>query len=115
MTSDYDLPAELFTAKRKGAARSRLGYRRFAAAAGAIRFIVEGFPTVRTLRAWMQVGDARHVAALAEDYSLLPAARTRTDGSVLPLRSHLLHSASRLAAGAIGFLIFSQSSTRPER
>jgi hypothetical protein len=34
MTFDYELPAELFTAKR--GARSRLGYRRFATAAEAI-------------------------------------------------------------------------------
>ena len=48
MTFDYELPAELFTAKRKGGARSRLGYRRFATAAEAIRFIVEDlFPAVR--------------------------------------------------------------------
>jgi len=60
MTFDYGLPAELFTARRKGAARSRLGYRRFATAAEAIRFIVEDFPAVRTLGAWMQIGDARY-------------------------------------------------------
>ena len=98
MTFDYELPAELFTAKRKGGARSRLGYRRFATAAEAIRFIVEDFPTVRTLGAWMQVGEARYdseaIHRLYEsgDYplrrrtcrgcSLLPAARTRTDESV---------------------------------
>jgi hypothetical protein len=60
MTFDYELPAELFAAKRKGGARSRLGYRRFATAAEAIRFVVEDFPAVRTLGAWMQVGGARY-------------------------------------------------------
>ena len=35
-------------------------HRRFATAAGAIRFIVEDLPAVRTLGAWMQVGDARY-------------------------------------------------------
>jgi hypothetical protein len=35
MTFDYELPAELFTAKRKRGARSGLGYRRFATAAEA--------------------------------------------------------------------------------
>jgi len=59
MTFDYGLPAELFMAKRKGAARQRLGYRRFATAAEAIRFAVEDFPAIRTLGAWMQVGDER--------------------------------------------------------
>ena len=59
MTFDYGLPAELFTAKRKGGPRQRLGYRRFATAAEAIRFAVEDFPAIRTLGAWMQVGDER--------------------------------------------------------
>jgi hypothetical protein len=36
-----------------------LGYRRFATAAEAIRFAIEDFPTMRTLGAWMQVGDER--------------------------------------------------------
>ena len=35
----------------------RTGYRRFATAAEAIRFAVEKFPAIRTLGAWMQVGD----------------------------------------------------------
>ena len=56
---DYGLPAELFTAKRKGGPRKRLGYRRFATAAEAIRFAVEELPAIRTLDAWMQVGDER--------------------------------------------------------
>jgi hypothetical protein len=56
---DYGSPAELFTAKRKGSPRQRLGYRRFATAAEAIRFAVEDFPAVRTLGAWMLVGDER--------------------------------------------------------
>lgn len=56
---DYDSPAELFMAKRKGGARQPLGYRRFSRAAEAIRFAVEEFPAVRTLGAWMQVGDER--------------------------------------------------------
>jgi hypothetical protein len=56
---DYLLPAELFMGKRKSSSRQRLGYRRFATAAEAIRFAVEDFPAVRTLGAWMQVGDER--------------------------------------------------------
>ena len=44
MTFDYCSPAEVFTAKRKGGSRQRLGYRRFATAAEAIRFAVEEFP-----------------------------------------------------------------------
>jgi Arc/MetJ-type ribon-helix-helix transcriptional regulator len=57
---DYDTPAELFMAKRKGGARQPLGYRRFASAAEAIRFAIEESPAVRTLGAWMQVGDERY-------------------------------------------------------
>jgi hypothetical protein len=59
MAFDYCSPAELFTAKRKGGSRRRLGYRRFATAAEAIRFAVEDFPAIRTLGAWLQVGDQR--------------------------------------------------------
>ena len=46
-------------AKRKGGARQPLGYRRFPTAAEAIRFAIEDFPAVRTLGAWMQIGDER--------------------------------------------------------
>jgi hypothetical protein len=59
MSFDYGVPAELFMGKRKGGPRQRLGYRRFATAAEAIRFAVEDFPEIRTLGAWMQVGDER--------------------------------------------------------
>jgi hypothetical protein len=59
MKFDYRIPAELFMAKRKGGARQPLGYRRFATAAEAIRFAVEDFPAIRTLGAWLQVGDER--------------------------------------------------------
>ena len=60
MTFDYCSPAELFTAKRKGGSRQRLGYRRFATAAEARRFAVEDFPAMRALGAWMLVGDERY-------------------------------------------------------
>ena len=59
MTFDYSLPAELYLAKRGSAQRKPLQYRCFSTAAGAIRFAVEDFPSVRTLGAWMQVGKAR--------------------------------------------------------
>jgi hypothetical protein len=42
-TFDYDLPAELFMVKRKGRTRQRVGYRRFATEAEAIRFAGEDF------------------------------------------------------------------------
>ena len=60
MAFDYVSPAELFIPKRKSNARRTLTeYRRFATAAEAIRFALEEFPAVRTLGAWMQVGDER--------------------------------------------------------
>ena len=60
MKFDYETPAELFMAKRKGGSRQPLGYRRFGTAAEAIRFAVEELPAVRTLGAWLQVGDDRY-------------------------------------------------------
>ena len=60
MAFDYDSPAELFMPKQKGIRRRATPhYRRFATAAEAIRFAVEEMPAVRTLGAWMQVGDER--------------------------------------------------------
>jgi hypothetical protein len=59
MMFDYAASAELFMPKGKRGARQPLSYRRFATAAEAIRFAVEEFPAVRTLGAWMQVGEER--------------------------------------------------------
>ena len=59
MAFDYAASAELFMPKRKSGARQPLSYRRFASAAEAIRFAVEDFPAIRTLGAWMRVGDQR--------------------------------------------------------
>ena len=76
MSFNYGSPAELFTAKRKDGPRQRIGYRRFATAAEAIRFAVEDFPAIRTLEAWMQVGDERfgreeiHRLYESDDYPL---------------------------------------------
>jgi len=74
---DYGAPAELFMQKCKsGSSRQRLGYRRFTTAAEAICFVVEKFPAMRTLGAWMQVGDERfngddiHRLYESDDYPL---------------------------------------------
>jgi hypothetical protein len=73
---DYGRPAKLFMPKRKGGARRPLGYRRFTTAAEAICFMVEKFPAMRTLGAWMQVGDERfngdeiHRLYESDDYPL---------------------------------------------
>jgi hypothetical protein len=54
---DYDAPAELFLSKRFGNKREK--YRRFATAAEAIRYAVEGLRTPKAFGAWLEVGDAR--------------------------------------------------------
>jgi hypothetical protein len=59
MTFDYAASAELFMPKHKPGARQAASYRRFTTAAEAIRFAMEEFPTVRTIGAWMRVGDDR--------------------------------------------------------
>jgi hypothetical protein len=60
VTFDYTASAELFIrTKGKRGVRRPLSYRRFATAAEAIRFAVEDFPAIRTLSAWMRVGDER--------------------------------------------------------
>jgi hypothetical protein len=59
VTFDYAASAELFVPKRKDGARPTLSYHRFGTAAEAIRFVVEEFPAIRTLGAWMQVRGER--------------------------------------------------------
>jgi hypothetical protein len=60
MTFDYTASAELFIPKNgKAGLRQPVSFRRFATAAEAIRFAVEDFPAIHTLRAWMRVGDER--------------------------------------------------------
>ena len=54
---DYSAPAELFLAKPAKGSREK--YRRFATAAEAIRYAVEDLPALRSLGAWLQVGDER--------------------------------------------------------
>jgi hypothetical protein len=53
---DYSSPAELYRSKR---GRRHTEYRRFAAAAEAIGYAVEELRALRSLTAWMQVGDER--------------------------------------------------------
>jgi hypothetical protein len=52
----YSSPAELYLSKRR---RRHTDYRRFATAAEAISYAVEEFRALRSLTAWMQVGDER--------------------------------------------------------
>ncbi len=57
MSFDYDAPAELFLSRNTK--RNRQKYRRFATAAEAVRYAVEDLPALRSLGAWLQVGDKR--------------------------------------------------------
>jgi hypothetical protein len=54
------LTGRVVHSEAQGGGRQRINYRRFATAAEAIQFAVEEFPAVRTLGAWMQVGDQRY-------------------------------------------------------
>jgi hypothetical protein len=57
MSFDYSAPAELFLSRRTKSRREK--YRRFATAAEAIRYAVEELPALRSLGAFLQVGDER--------------------------------------------------------
>jgi hypothetical protein len=76
VTFNYAAPAELFIPKLKRGRRQPLSYRRFTTAAEAIRFAIENFPALRTLGAWMQIGDERfsgdeiHLLYESSDYPL---------------------------------------------
>ena len=60
---DYGAGAELFTNKSKWSRRGPVGYKRFARAADAIRFAIEGLPANTLASAWLEVGDDRFNAA----------------------------------------------------
>jgi hypothetical protein len=90
MAFDYCLPAELFVGRRKSRARQQLGYRRFATAAEAIRFAVEDFPAVRTLGAWMQVGDDRSIAFIREATIPCPGAQPKTRRDRIFAADHIM-------------------------
>jgi len=57
MSFDYSAPAELFLSRRAKSRREK--YRRFATAAEAIRYAIEELPALRSLGAFLQVGDER--------------------------------------------------------
>jgi hypothetical protein len=57
MSFDYNVPAELFLAKRPK--NGRENYRRFATAAEAIRYAVETLRTPKAFGACLKVGDER--------------------------------------------------------
>ena len=80
---DYSSPAELYLSKR---GRRHTEYRRFATAAEAIGYAVEELRALRSLTAWMQVGDERFSG---EEIQTLYAA------GEYPLRKPELPSAAR--------------------
>ena len=59
---DYDEEAELFSAKGFNVRRRQLGYKRFARAADAIRFVIEELPPQLLAGAYLQIGEARYAS-----------------------------------------------------
>jgi hypothetical protein len=59
---NYAEEAELFSAKGWTLRRQPVGYKRFARAADAIRFVIEELPPQLLLGAYLQVGEARYAS-----------------------------------------------------
>lgn len=59
---DYNEAAELFSAKGFNSRRKPLGYKRFARAADAIRFVIEELPPQLLIGSYLQVGEARYAS-----------------------------------------------------
>jgi hypothetical protein len=57
---DYTTEAELFSTKGKSSRRQRLGYKRFARAADAIRFAIEELPPQLFAGTYLQVDEIRY-------------------------------------------------------
>ena len=58
---DYNEEAELFSAKGRNP-RRQVGYKRFARAADAIRFVIEEMPPQLVVGTYLEVGDARYAS-----------------------------------------------------
>jgi hypothetical protein len=58
-TVAYDIPAELFISKSKGASRRPMTYRRFSTAAEAIKFAVEELSPSLLAGTILQIGEER--------------------------------------------------------
>jgi hypothetical protein len=59
-TFDYSAEAELFRARNRKYRRQSVGYRRFARAAGAVRFAIEELPPELLLGVFLEVYGARY-------------------------------------------------------
>jgi hypothetical protein len=57
---DYDAEAELFPMRKRVPRRQPLGYRRFAHAAHAIQFAIEGLPPELLVGAYLEVDEQRY-------------------------------------------------------
>ena len=78
---DYSSPAKLFLARRRG---RHTDYRRFATAAEAIHYAVGELRALRSLTAWMQVGDERFNKDESTDCMTMAIIRCvkRSDGNL---------------------------------
>ena len=87
-TFDYGAEAELFSVGGRKAGRQRLGYRRFAVAAEAVRFAVENLPPEQLAATHLQVEEMRFNAGEirslydSADYTLVRAAPAPTNQEV---------------------------------
>jgi len=59
---DYNEAAELFSAKGVNSRRQPLGYKRFARAADAIRFVIEELPPRLLVGTYLEIGEARYTS-----------------------------------------------------
>ena len=57
---DYKAAAELFPARNRKSTRQRIGYRRFAHAADAVRFVIEELPAEFFLGTHLEVDEERY-------------------------------------------------------
>jgi hypothetical protein len=60
---DYDMSAELFSSKASKGRRPPLGYRRFAQAAEAVRFVIEDLPPQFLVGTYLEVNELRYESA----------------------------------------------------
>jgi hypothetical protein len=60
---DYDMSAELFSAKASNGRRQPLNYRRFVQAAEAVRFAIEDLPPLFLVGTYLEVNELRYESA----------------------------------------------------
>lgn len=89
---NYDAEAELFPSKSRSARRLPVGHRRFASAAGAIRFAIEDLSAASLVGTWLEVGDdqfdAREIRRLYEHADFPLQRREAADRPIATLDQH---------------------------